>query len=134
MAGVSAKTETPGGELERAVLRAVWELGEVSAREVLTHLGRERDLAYTTVATVLDRLHDKRLVARRRVGKAFAYRAAAKREHVTRAVTRDLVDAVLGGVPAPMAALVDAIEDVDPQLIDDLARLVAKKRGARRGA
>lgn len=134
MRSVSGKTEKPGGDLERAVLRAVWELDEPLARDVQAHLSGERDLAYTTVATVLDRLHDKRLVARRRVGKAFAYRAAAKPENVRRTVARDMVDAVLGGVSQPMAALVDAIEDVDPKLIDDLARLVAKKRGARRGA
>jgi hypothetical protein len=46
----------PGGALERAVMETVWQLGEVMAREVHDRVGVPNQLAYTTIAKVLDRL------------------------------------------------------------------------------
>ena len=54
--------QLPGGELEYAVLFTVCELGAASARDVYLHVGKAHGLAYTTIATVLDRLHAKGLV------------------------------------------------------------------------
>ena len=124
----------PGGDLERAVLEAVWALDEPTAREVHERVGEPRGLVYTTIAKVLDRLHDKGLVARHKVGQAFVYRAKRERGLVTRALTRDVIGRVLGSEPKPaIAALVDAVEEIDPALLDELARTVNARRRKRRG-
>lgn len=52
------------GELEKEVMDILWENKNCSARDVLIKLQKNRTLAYTTVATVLQRLYDKGLVKR----------------------------------------------------------------------
>lgn len=68
------------GELERAVMDALWDRGEpATVRTVHADLA-ERGLAYTTVMTVLTRLADKGLVRRERDGRAWRYAPVAARE------------------------------------------------------
>ena len=98
-------------------------------------IGKPRQLVYTTIAKVLDRLCVKGLVTRRRAGRAFVYRPGVDRTAVERSLAREAVTRLLGGEPRPaIAALVDAVAAHDPDLIDELARLVAIKRGARHGS
>jgi len=125
----------PGGQLEYAVLAAVWQLGSASAREVREIVGRSSDLAYTTTATVLDRLHEKGLVTRAKVGRAFVYRPRETRETVERARAQTTLRELLGRDPRPaIATLVDAMESIDPELLDELARAVKSRRRVRRGS
>ncbi|MGX7669867.1 BlaI/MecI/CopY family transcriptional regulator [Plantactinospora sp. DSM 117369] len=75
------------GDLERAVMDVLWDRGTgtgATVREVAEAL-RDRELAYTTVMTVLDRLAGKGMVEREREGRAWRYRPAASREaHIAR--------------------------------------------------
>ncbi|MDH6134448.1 putative transcriptional regulator [Kitasatospora sp. MAA4] len=62
----------PSGELEAQVLAALWAAHQpLTPQDVQLALGG--DLARTTIATILARLHDKGTVARTRVGRAYAY-------------------------------------------------------------
>lgn len=83
------------GELERAVMDVLWSASApLTAREVAERLP-ERDLAPTTVLTVLSRLERKDVVRRSRDGRAHTYRAVARREdHVA-----ELMHEVLGSAP-----------------------------------
>lgn len=86
------------GDLERAVMDVLWDGassgGGATVREVADALAG-RELAYTTVMTVLDRLAGKGMVEREREGRAWRYRAAASREaHIARLML-DALD--LGG-------------------------------------
>jgi predicted transcriptional regulator len=68
------------GELEQAVMDILWARSEpLSVRDVHELLSAERDLAYTTVMTVLDRLAKKGLVLRNLDGRAWLYRPAKSR-------------------------------------------------------
>jgi predicted transcriptional regulator len=68
------------GELEQAVMDILWSRAEaLSVRDVHELLTPERDLAYTTVMTVLDRLAKKGLVVRNLDGRAWLYRPAQSR-------------------------------------------------------
>lgn len=65
------------GELEYAVMSILWSRSEwLSVREVHELLAGQRDLAYTTVMTVLDRLAKKGLATRHLEGRAWLYRPA----------------------------------------------------------
>ncbi|MEU5275242.1 BlaI/MecI/CopY family transcriptional regulator [Streptomyces asoensis] len=62
----------PAGELEAAVMAALWAAGApLTAGRVQSELGS--GLARTTVATILTRLHEKGVVARERQGRGYAY-------------------------------------------------------------
>ncbi|MEV6796090.1 BlaI/MecI/CopY family transcriptional regulator [Streptomyces sp. NPDC051320] len=68
------------GELEDSVMTRVWEWNRpVTVREVLEDLKQDRSIAYTTVMTVLDNLHQKGWVRREVEGRAYRYRAVSTR-------------------------------------------------------
>ena len=130
-----ASVRFPGGELEQAVLAALWELEGASAPEIHARVGEPRHLVYTTTAKVLDRLLTKRLVRRVRQGKSFFYTPAEPRGLIEAARFGDGLRKLLGPEPKPaMATIVDALEAVDPSLLDELARLVHARRRSRHGS
>jgi BlaI family transcriptional regulator, penicillinase repressor len=124
----------PGGDLEYAVLSKLWELGSASARDIHQQVGEPAKLVYTTTAKVLDRLHGKRLVSRERKGMAFIYRPRVARVVVEAARARAFIARLLGPSPHSAAAtLVNAVESLDPKLLDELAEIIAARRRSRNG-
>ena len=115
------------GALEAEVLRSLWKAGEpLSVRDVVARLrGRER--AYTTVMTVLTRLHEKGLVERVLSGRAYLYRAAGTPEEIVARRIQELVIAA-DDPKAVLAHFVDGLAS-DPELIRTLDRL-RKGRGS----
>ncbi|MBN6038290.1 BlaI/MecI/CopY family transcriptional regulator [Amycolatopsis sp. 195334CR] len=82
------------GELETSVMDVLWRTPEpMLVRAVLDELNRDRNLAYTTVMTVLDNLFRKDWVTREREGRAYRYRAAVSREEAAAQALRDVLDA-----------------------------------------
>ncbi|MFJ2242608.1 BlaI/MecI/CopY family transcriptional regulator [Streptomyces sp. NPDC087862] len=70
----------PLGDLEDAVMTRVWQWNRpVTVREVLEDLQQERSIAYTTVMTVMDNLHQKGWVRREVDGRAYRYTAVSTR-------------------------------------------------------
>lgn len=90
----------------------------VAVREVLEDLQKQRDIAYTTVMTVLDNLHSKGLVGREKDGRAYRYSPTVSRE----AHTAGLLEDVLSDSPDRGATLLNFVEQMSPE---DLAELRA---------
>jgi predicted transcriptional regulator len=125
----------PADDLEYAVLAKLWELGVASVRELHEQLGQRERLVYTTTAKVVDRLREKGLIQRQRDGRAFIYRPRVAREEVESARARNAVSRLFGAAPhAAVAALVEAVDAVDPGLLDELERVVAARRRSKDGA
>lgn len=123
------------GDKEHLALKAVWRLGRCTVREVFAEIGEPQGLAYTTTATVLDRLFAKGLLSRHLEGKAFVYRPARKEGTFDRARVKALLSKALGPDPLPaVVTLVDALEAIDPDLLDPLGAEIAARRKARRGS
>jgi len=121
---------TRPGELEQRILDLLWERGELSVREVLRLL--DDDLAYTTVMTVLDRLHGKRAVMRRKDGLAWRYRPALSKE-------QSLADKIVRLVPGDtrdasplLEAFLDRAEQLDEGALDKLEALIRSRRKERK--
>lgn len=83
--------------LELECLRALWKLGEANVKDVRDALTDHRNLAYTTVLTLLDRLAKKGGVDRKRVGRAFVYSPAVDREALRKLAVKELVDSYFEG-------------------------------------
>ncbi len=125
----------PADDLEYAVLSALWERGVGSVRDLYEQVGAPAGLVYTTIAKVVDRLRDKGLVERSRSGAAFVYAPAVQRETVESARARHMVDRLLGTRPrAAVAALVEAVDEIDPDLLQELERAIRSKRSSGHGA
>ena len=119
------------GDLERDVMAIAWTHEEISVRDVCERLGSA--VAYTTVMTTMDRLFKKRLLERRKIGRAFLYRAAATRQELEGVVAAELMQNLLGHANEPLpvlSSLVDAVSEKDRALLDQLERLVREKRRA----
>lgn len=81
------------GDLEREVMTQLWAAaGPLTVRQVHERLSRDRDLAYTTVMTVLDRLAKKGVVTREKADRAYLYAAAQTREEMTASVMLDALN------------------------------------------
>jgi predicted transcriptional regulator len=118
------------GDLQTEVMRIVWELGEATVDHVRAAQPRRRRCAYNTIQTVLNRLHERDLLTRERRGKAFVYKAAyAESELVARAIGDRLADA---STDARRAALLHLVEALDPDELDDVARLANRIRRERK--
>ena len=122
------------GALENTVLEALSRAAEpMSVRDVQECLQPTSELAYTTVLTVLDRLHEKKLVRREKRGRAFYYqpRITAEEWRGQRAAK------LLGGRDAPptravLMAFLDGAERVSPDVLHELSLLIEKRRQARK--
>ncbi|BFV58588.1 BlaI/MecI/CopY family transcriptional regulator [Kitasatospora sp. CMC57] len=78
------------GELENDIMTRVWQWNRpVTVREVLQDLRSEREIAYTTVMTVLDKLFRKGWLRREQVGRAYVYEPVSSREAYTAALMND---------------------------------------------
>ena len=91
-----ASRELPA-PLELECLKALWRLGQGNVGQVRQALLPRRDLAYTTVMTVLDRLARKGGVERRKVGRSFLYSPQVSRDTLRRAALRELMDSFFEG-------------------------------------
>ncbi|HEY3501503.1 MAG TPA: BlaI/MecI/CopY family transcriptional regulator [Actinocatenispora sp.] len=117
------------GELERAVMEVLWSAPEsCTARDIVTALP-DRDLAATTVLTVLSRLERKDLVARDRDGRAHRYRPTASREEHAAALMREALDTA----EDRSAALASFASQVSPGEAEALAASLAEAVRRRTG-
>lgn len=117
------------GELEATVMNLLWGCDEASVQDVRRGLARGRELAYTTVSTVLTRLHDKGLVKRRKRGRAHLYSAAAPREEVSAPILEGLVRGLFGGSRTrAVAQLLGAGEKIPDEELARLEQLIHKRR------
>jgi len=89
--------------LELECLSVLWPLGEGTVREIHVALAASRPRAYTTVMTIMDRLAQKGIVERRKVGKAFHYRARLSAEEARGKAVEKIVEGFFDGSRAALA-------------------------------
>src|SRR4051812_13214280 len=87
---------------ELAIMKVVWELEPLTGRDVYERLRSRRDVAYTTVLTMMKILEQKGYVTKERDERAFVYRAARARQQVLGGMVREFVDRVFDGASRPM--------------------------------
>lgn len=115
------------GKLEREVMEEVWRRDTVSVRDVQEAFGARA--AYTTLMTTLDRLYRKKLLNRRKEGRAFLYTPRVSREEFEQTVTKEVIDGLLGSDAEPVLLhFVEAVSERDRRLLDELDRIVKEKQ------
>jgi predicted transcriptional regulator len=87
---------------ELAIMKVVWELEPATVRDVYERLRARRDVAYTTVLTMMKILEQKGYVNKERVERAFVYHAARPRQQVLGGMVREFIDRVFDGASRPM--------------------------------
>lgn len=127
-----AKTEPAEGvrpltPVELELMHIVWRLGEVSVADVLAALPPDRQLAYTSVSTVLRILEQKGVVHSRKVGRGHLYSALLARDVYEAQSVRHLVDSVFDGTASALVArLVEAVP-LPPEEVERIKKLLGRK-------
>lgn len=135
MAGVMARKSridaytSPLGPLEQEVMEFLWTSGEASGRDVFSGIKTGRDVALTTILTVLERLAKKGLVEKHRGAGLIKYAAALSKEAFARSVSQDVFKGMLGiSASGLCASFVDALADSDPDELERLSKLIETKK------
>ncbi|MBI4135494.1 BlaI/MecI/CopY family transcriptional regulator [Candidatus Uhrbacteria bacterium] len=125
---VAQKKSKVLGGLEELVLEALWKIEEGTVREVVSALTRRRDLAYTTVMTVMNRMVEKGYLCRKELRSGrFLYRPCYKREEFYAKTSRVVFLELIRNFGAvAIAQFVDAVEEVDPKQLKALKERLHK--------
>jgi predicted transcriptional regulator len=110
-------------------MQEIWARGSATVRE-LVRTGN-LSIAYTTVMTTLDRLHKKQLLARVAEGRAFRYSPKVSQEEMQREAAGRAIRQLLQSANTaslPLSYLVEAVSEHDVHLLDELQRMVERKR------
>ncbi|HZN39973.1 MAG TPA: BlaI/MecI/CopY family transcriptional regulator [Planctomycetota bacterium] len=123
------------GDLQLAILRALWNRGEAPVSEVHGALS-DRGLALTTIATMLRKMEEKGLVSHRGQGRQFLYRAEVDPDLVQRNLVGDLVARLFDGDPLALVNHLLREGEIELSELDDLRKQVAdaersQKKGRR---
>jgi len=114
--------------LQLAIMRLLWQKEEATVADVRDLLAAEgRELAYTTVATMLAKMERKGQVAHRAEGKAFVFHPLLRQEQVSRSMVADLAQRLFGGdVTLMVSHLLDGC-DLSAGELTRLKALIRKK-------
>jgi predicted transcriptional regulator len=122
---VSTETLT---DLQLAVMKALWEVGEGGVSEILAVMARDgTDVAPTTVATLLQRLSKQGWVKHRSRGRHFVYRAKVGREEAAKSVLDRVVQAFFGGKVSALTAQLLESQQLTPDELEEMRRLLKEK-------
>ena len=87
---------------ELAIMKVVWRLEQATVRDVYETLRDKREIAYTTVMTMMKILEEKGYLKKTRADRAHVYRPSQPRQKVIGSMVRDFLDRVFDGAAAPL--------------------------------
>ncbi len=115
-------------ELQLSLMHVLWARGEASTAEVAEALRDERDLAHTTVATLLTRLEKRGLLSSRREGRALLYRPLVSETEVQRSMVGRLLDRLFAGRPSALVSHLLEARGVDAAELAELQALLKQRK------
>lgn len=117
------------GDLEADIMETIWNRGTVSVREVYEQLRLQREIAYTTVMTIMGRLAEKQLLSKETQGNAYIYSPTLSKSEFSQRVVNDVLDGLLEDFAEPaMSHLVDRLSAEDEQKIERLEAIIKARR------
>jgi BlaI family penicillinase repressor len=102
--------------LELLCLNALWNLKEANVSDVRRAVSEKKELAYTTVMTVLDRLVRRGAVSRRKAGRAFLYAPQMSREVMRGLALKEFIESFFDGSEENLRAFLARPRAVVPEL------------------
>ncbi len=116
-------------EVELEFMTELWEIGEATVRDVLARLAPDRNLAYTSAATIMRILEQKGFVTSRKEGKTFVYTALlAKDEYQTRSL-KNLSAKLFDNAPAALVARLVDDSDLTEEALSEIRDLLDRRLG-----
>ena len=116
------KPRPTDGEL--AILRALWQLGPATVRQVQEVLNPDKETGYTTVLKLMQIMHEKGLVKRDDSFKTHIYQAAVSREKTQKHLLGKMIDTLFGGSPTELVLQALGNHKASPEELEEIQRLL----------
>ena len=118
------KSLTQLGETEMEVLHHVWDLGEATVADVRERILEEREVAYTTIMTVMKKLADKGYLQYHKDGRTYVYAPAQEPNKVQHSLLRRLMESVFEGSPMALVQTLVQHEDLSDEERDEIRQII----------
>jgi predicted transcriptional regulator len=123
-------------ELQLEIMAVLWERGEATAIEVREALRPRRELAQTTVSTLLSRLERRSVVTHRTEGRQYVYRAQVEEARVRRSMVSEfseMADRLFAGDLTEMVTQLLDESDVDAADLARVREMIERREAELRG-
>lgn len=117
------------GDLEAEVMKIVWKSDKATVREVYEQLRLEKNLAYTTIMTIMGRLAEKGLLAKESQGNAYIYAPTISERDFATKVVSEVLDGLLEEFAEPaLSHMVDKLSSEDNAKLEKLEEIIKERR------
>lgn len=106
------------------VLNHVWDLGEATVKQVRKRILEDREVAYTTIMTVMKNLADKNLLKYRKEGVTYVYSPAQKPESVRSNLISDLMQKAFKGSPKELVQALVNSDDLTSKDLNEIKTMI----------
>lgn len=118
------KSLTPLGETEMEVLHHVWDMGEATVKDVRKRILKNREVAYTTIMTVMKNLAEKGYLKYRKDGVTYVYSPAQEPESVRSNLITELMKKVFKGSPKQLIQTLVKSEDITEKDFKEIKKMI----------
>jgi predicted transcriptional regulator len=123
---VKSKADKSLTEVELELMTILWRLNEGSVHEVIEHLPEGRELAYTSVSTILRILEQKGVVGARKEGRGHIYFPQVTKTAYEAFALKQMVERVFDGTPVALVRQLLGSVKIDADEIQELKTLLEK--------
>ena len=124
-----AKTQENLGELELEVMKILWSRGRSSVLQVSEQLSKQKGYARTTILTILQRLHKKGFLKRKKEDGVYRYEPTQKRQQVMGRLLNQFIDRVFDGSSTSLVQQLTGAKMSDEEL-DQIKAIIDKAHEA----
>jgi len=114
-------------EVELEFMTLLWELGGGTVRDVLAKMAPERNLAYTSAATILRILEQKQFIESKKRGKTFTYRALLSKDTYQSRSLKNLSKKLFDDTPASLVARLVDDNDLSKDALGEIRALLDRR-------
>ncbi len=115
------------GDLQLLIMQVLWDREEATVVEVREALQPQRDLAPTTVATMLRKMEEKGVVAHRAVGRQFHYQPTVAQEGVNRTMVDGLLARLFDGDAKALLSHLVHEGEIDLAELEDIREMIERR-------
>lgn len=112
---------------ELEIMQVVWDLGKASVRDVHEVLESRKQVAYTTVMTMMKILEDKGHLRKVQLGRAYIYSPVRSRQQVTSSMLSDFLNRVYEGSARELVLNLVENSKLSDQELEEIARIIEEK-------
>ncbi|WP_165251749.1 BlaI/MecI/CopY family transcriptional regulator [Paludisphaera soli] len=116
------------GELQKAVMESVWELGEGTVQQVRDRLDRKPPPAYTTILSVMQKLEKAGWLSHRPEGRSYVYVPTRSRDEAGSSTLRTFIERVFGGDPLLLFQRLLDDKELSERELSEIRRMIDQKR------